>query len=80
MNKAQAVAEAGTGKTDFQSLDLSDLNIRVEGNNAIVTGINHEIGRDAQGKAFDRRVRFTDTYIKRDGRWQVWATQGTTIL
>ena len=80
MTKAQAVADAGTGKTEFQSLELSDLNIRVEGNTAIVTGINHEVGRDAQGKAFDRRVRFTDTYIKRDGRWQVWATQGTTIL
>ncbi len=80
MTKAQAVAEAGTAKTVFQSLELSDLNIRVEGNNAVVTGINHEIGRDGQGKAFDRRVRFTDTYIKRDGRWQVWATQGTTIL
>ena len=38
-----------------------------------------EVGRDAQGKAMDRRVRFTDVYIKRDGRWQVWATQGTTI-
>ena len=79
MTKAQAVADAGTDKTAFKSLDLSDLNIRVEGNNAIVTGINHEMGSDAQGKAFDRRVRFTDTYIKRDGRWQVWATQGTTI-
>ena len=80
MTKAQVVSDAGMDKTAFQSLDLSELNIRVEGNNAVVTGVNHEIGRDAQGKSFDRRVRFTDTYIKRDGRWQVWATQGTTIL
>jgi ketosteroid isomerase-like protein len=80
MTKAQAVADAATDKTAFQSLTLSDLDIRVEGNTAIVTGVNHAIGRDAQGKAFDRRVRFTDTFIKRDGRWQVWATQGTTIL
>jgi ketosteroid isomerase-like protein len=78
--KAQAVATAGTDRTEFQSLTLSDLNIRVEGNAAIVTGVNHAIGRDAQGKSFDRRMRFTDTYIKRDGRWQVWATQGTNIL
>jgi len=35
--------------------------------------------KDEQGKAFDRRTRFTDTFIKRDGRWQVWATQGTVI-
>ncbi len=79
MTKAQAVADAGTDKTVFQSLDLSDLNVRTEGNTAVVTGVNHEVGRDAQGKAFDRRVRFTDVYLKRDGRWQVWATQGTRI-
>ncbi|HEX9084911.1 MAG TPA: nuclear transport factor 2 family protein [Gemmatimonadaceae bacterium] len=79
MTKAQAVVDAGTDKTTFKSLDLSELNVRTEGNAAVVTGVNHEVGRDPQGKPFDRRVRFTDVYIKRDGRWQVWATQGTTI-
>jgi len=79
MTKAQAVADARTDKTVLQSLDLSDLNIRIEGNTAVVTGVNRVVGRDAQGKPMDRRVRFTDVFIKRDGRWQVWATQGTTI-
>lgn len=79
MTKAQAVADARSDKTTYQSLELSGLNVRIEGNTAVVTGVNHEVGRDAQGKALDRRVRFTDVYIKRDGRWQVWATQGTTI-
>jgi ketosteroid isomerase-like protein len=79
MTKAQAVADARTDKTVLQSLDLSDLNVRVEGNTAVVTGVNRVVGRDAQGKAMDRRVRFTDVFVKRDGRWQVLATQGTTI-
>jgi len=79
MTKAQAVADARSNGTTLQSLDLSDLNVRTEGNTAIVTGINRVVGRDAQGKSIDRRVRFTDVFIKRDGRWQVWATQGTTI-
>ncbi|HEU4749415.1 MAG TPA: nuclear transport factor 2 family protein [Gemmatimonadaceae bacterium] len=78
-NKAQALADVRTDKTVIQSLDLSDLNVRVEGKTAVVTGVNHVVGRDPQGKAFDRRVRFTDVFIKRDGRWQVWATQGTLI-
>jgi ketosteroid isomerase-like protein len=77
--KAEAVGEARTDKTALQSLDLSELNVRVEGNTAVVTGVNHVVGRDAAGKAINRRVRFTDVFIKRDGRWQVWATQGTTI-
>jgi ketosteroid isomerase-like protein len=50
-----------------------------DGNVAIVTGVNRVRGRDEQGKPFDRRVRFTDTFIRRDGRWQVWASQGTVI-
>ncbi len=79
MTKAQAVVDAGTDKTTFNSLDLSELKVRTEGNAAVVTGVNHEMGRDPLGKPFDRRVRFTNVYIKRDGRWQVWATQGTQI-
>lgn len=78
-NKAQAVESAKTDKTVFDFLEVSGLNTRVEGDVGVVTGVNHVKGKDAQGKPFDRRVRFTDTFIKRDGRWQVWATQGTTI-
>ena len=77
--KSQAVADARSDKSVYQSLDLSDLNVRVEGNTAVVTGVNHMVGRDAEGKPVNRRIRFTDVFIKRDGRWQVWATQGTTI-
>ena len=78
-NKSQAIADVRTDKSVLQSLDLSDLNVRVEGNSAVVTGVNRVVGRDPEGKPIDRRVRFTDVFIKRDGRWQVWATQGTTI-
>lgn len=78
-NKAQAIAALKGDKSVEESLELSETGVRVEGNMAVVTGINRVRGRDAQGKPMDRRVRFTDTYIKRDGRWQVWATQGTTI-
>jgi len=78
-SKAQAVESMRTGKDVLESLELSDLTTRVEGDAAVVTGVNHVKGRDAQGKPFDRRVRFTDTFVKKDGRWQVWATQGTNI-
>jgi len=66
-------------KTVFDSLELSDLNVRLEGNIAVVTGVNHVRGRDDKGQPLDRRSRFTDVFVKRDGRWQVLATQGTAI-
>jgi ketosteroid isomerase-like protein len=78
-SKAEEIASMKDNKTVLESLELSDLDARVEGNVAIVTGINHVRGKDDKGVAFDRRTRFTDTFIKRDGRWQVWATQGTLI-
>lgn len=78
-SKAEEIASMKTDKIVLESLELSDLDVRVEGNTAIVTGINNVKGRDEQGQPFTRRTRFTDTFIKRDGRWQVWATQGTLI-
>jgi ketosteroid isomerase-like protein len=78
-NKREAVASARASKIVYEALVLSDASVRVEGDVAVVTGVNHVRGKDEQGKAFDRRARFTDTFIKRDGRWQVWATQGTLM-
>lgn len=78
-SRAQAVESAKSDKTVFDALELSALNARVEGDVGVVTGVNRLKGKDAAGKAFDRSIRFTDTFIKRDGRWQVWATQGTNI-
>jgi ketosteroid isomerase-like protein len=77
--KSEAIASMKTDKTVLESLELSELSPRVDGNFAVVTGVNRVRGRDEQGKPFDQRVRFTDTFIKRDGRWQVWASQGTLI-
>jgi hypothetical protein len=41
---------------------------------AVVTGWLIVSGRGASGP-FTRRYRFTDTWVKRDGRWQIVAAQ-----
>jgi len=79
MNKVEDVADMKNDKSVFEPFELSEMNIRVDGNTAVVTGVNRVKGRDEKGQPFDVRTRFTDTFIKRDGRWQVWATQGTRI-
>ncbi len=78
-SKMEEIASMKNDKTVFDSLELSDLNVRLEGNIAVVTGVNHVRGRDDNGQPLDRRSRFTDVFVKRDGRWQVLATQGTAI-
>jgi len=77
--KAQEVEALKADKTVYESLELSDLRARVEGSAGVVTGVNHIKGRDEQGQPFDVRLSFTDTYIRRDGRWQVWASQHTRV-
>jgi ketosteroid isomerase-like protein len=78
-NKAQDIEDMKTGKIKTQSATLSNMNVRVEGNTAVVLGVNHVKGTDDKGQPFDRRVSFTDTFVKRDGRWQVWTSQGTLM-
>jgi ketosteroid isomerase-like protein len=77
MTKAQDIAEIRN--MDFTSLEFSDLNTRVEGDTAVVTGVGHARGRDPEGKPFDTRVRFTDVFVRRDGRWQALSAQATVI-
>src|SRR6266550_8850730 len=42
---------------------------------AVVTGWLVVRGRGSNGVAFERRYRFTDTWLKRGGRWQIVAAQ-----
>ena len=77
--KAQEIASMLKGPSSDDWNELSELNIRIDGNTAIAVGINHVKGKDDKGAPFDTKFRFTDTWIKRDGYWQAWATQGTRL-
>jgi ketosteroid isomerase-like protein len=77
--KKETIEDLKSSKRVMELAELSNLKVRVDGNFAVVTGVNHVKGRDEKGAAFDRTASFTDTYIKRDGHWLVWATQGTEV-
>ncbi len=79
MNKGEDIADTMNDKGTPELNETTDMNIRMEGNTAIVTGIYRTKGKDDKGVAYDRKIRFTDTWIKRDGRWQAWATAGSEI-
>ncbi|MFZ0061724.1 MAG: nuclear transport factor 2 family protein [Pyrinomonadaceae bacterium] len=78
-SRSDDVAEMKNRKEMFDSAVASDMQVRVEGNTGIVTGIYHLKGRDEKGQPLDRRIRYTDIYAKKDGRWQVIGSQGTLI-
>jgi ketosteroid isomerase-like protein len=78
-NKREEMAAMRSRKDSTTFAEISDFNTHKEGDTIVATGINHIKGTDAAGKAFDRRVAYTDVWVKRDNRWQVLVTQGTDI-
>ena len=79
MSREEDIADAVDGRGTLEVVETTGMNIRIDGNYAIVTGTFRTKGRDEKGAAFNRKIRYTDTWIKRDGRWQAWSSQGTPI-
>lgn len=76
--KTEDIADTLSNTDTITSAELSDMRVRVYGDTAVVTGRLHRVGKDKNGN-FDRNYIFTDTFVKRDGRWQVIATQATFV-
>ena len=79
LTKADEIADLKNRKDAFTSVTASDMRVRVEGDTGVVTGVYHMKGRDEKGQPIDRRIRYTDVYVKRDGRWLALASQGTLM-
>jgi hypothetical protein len=70
--KAQDLADVVTEKTGVCEVD--QMKVKVYGNTGVV------VGRLTIGSiGATRQLRFTDTYVRLDGRWQVVLSSGTEI-
>ena len=78
MTKPQALEMCRTQKTPLESLASDELSVRSFGDAAVVTG------RTSATAGGDTRetitLRFTDVFIRREGRWQVVASHATRIV
>jgi ketosteroid isomerase-like protein len=84
LTKAQELEnlkKAATPQADLK-LETDDEKIRVYGTTAVVTGNFIQKGRyqagPKNGQDFRIVERYTDVYVKRDGRWQVVASHLTS--
>ena len=73
MNKAQTLASVRDTSYRPDALQSDDMKVHMYGNTAVVTGSFLEKGKD-KGKAFERRGRFTDTWINLNGEWRCAAS------
>jgi len=72
MTKAQLIDAVVHGSDTVEFAGNEDMKAYVYGTTAVVTGWLVVRGRGKDG-AFDRRYRYTDTWVQRSGRWQVVA-------
>ncbi|MCH7746154.1 MAG: nuclear transport factor 2 family protein [Chloroflexi bacterium] len=75
----QSLIEAlQSGTLKYESIDTDDVNVRVYGDTAVVTG-SAKLRVVSRGQNNSFALRFTDVYAKQDDRWQMVAWQSTRI-
>jgi hypothetical protein len=71
--RADEINELRSGKVHYDVFENYDMKARLYGDNTAVVLGKTRVKGTAEGKPFDRVVQFTDTLIKRHGRWQLVA-------
>ena len=77
-DKSQDKQSFSSGDMKMQSLEESDVKVRVYGNTAVAVGISDFKGT-YKGQDISGKYRFTDVWVKRDGKWQIVSSQNTKI-
>ncbi len=78
-DKAQDIEGLKSDSATYEYSTPYDLDIRVYGDTAVVIGRTKERGHYDSGKQFTNEYRWTDIFVKRQGRWQCIAAQVASI-
>jgi len=70
--KASFIASLQSGELKYEAMDFSDVKVRGYGDTAVVTG-HASVRVNSKGQALSFPIRYTDVYVKKDGRWQMVA-------
>ena len=76
--KAKVLAMFDGPRPPMTRAEITVDRVRLLGDVAIVTGQSLSAGR-VDGRDVTIRQRYTDVYVRRDGRWRVVASHGTEI-
>src|SRR4051812_405416 len=71
--KTGYLSYSATSSIRVDVAETSELKIRIRGNTAILTGKYYERGED-KGKPYEDHDRFTDVWMKKDGKWRLIAS------
>jgi ketosteroid isomerase-like protein len=77
--KSDLLNEARGGKTVYERQDDSEQKVRVYGNTAVVTALLRAKGT-AEGKPFEYKLWFSDTYVRTPSGWRYVFAQASIPL
>jgi hypothetical protein len=76
--RANNMQEVASGALKLLTVKYDSLAVRIYGDVAILTGIADNSGL-FRGFPFAGKIRYTRTFVRRDGRWQAVAMQHTPM-
>lgn len=78
LNKKEFLENTLHNDVQQEQINNDGMTVHLYGNAAVVTGVYRDKGIE-KGKPFQRRGRFTDTWVNQNGAWQCVASQSTLI-
>ena len=79
LTKEEVLREAfSSDERQVASMTIDDIRVRAFGDWAIVTGRTLAAG-EYQGSMVEVKLRFTDVFVMRNGRWQAVSSQATML-
>ena len=72
-SKTGYLSYTATSSLQIDISEMSDTKVRLHGNTAVIIGSYHELGRES-GQPFEYHDRFTDVWMKKDGKWRLVAS------
>jgi uncharacterized protein (TIGR02246 family) len=79
--KAEGIAALKTGSEKHTISEASSIDVRVYGGGTVAVDIGDykEAGHDKDGKPFERRSRFTNVWVLKDGAWRCVSGHASVI-
>ncbi len=68
-NKEEYLAGLASGKSVYYAVEPEETRVRFYGNTAILNGIA-KVDTEVNGQRTTLHLRYTDAYVKRNGKWQ----------